>query len=188
MRVAWLEVFSDVVLAIIITIMVLEIKFPHDDFSSLIPLVPVFLSYLLSFIYIGIYWNHHHHHLFTAVESISGKVLWANLNLLFWLSLFPFTTGWMEENQFTATPTAIYGVVLAAISYYILVHVLIKHEGKQSFIGKAIGKDFKGKISIFLYAFAILMAYILTWAAQLIYVIVAIIWFIPDKRIENLIK
>lgn len=188
MKTTRLEAFSDGVLAIIITIMVLEIKIPHDDhIKSLLPLIPVFLSYLLSFIYVGIYWNNHHH-LFTAAKSLSGRVLWANLNLLFWISLLPFTTAWMGENNFTATPTAIYGVVLflAAISYYILVHELIKHEGKQSLVGLAIGNDFKGKISIFLYALAIPMSYFYTWVAQLIYVIVAVIWFIPDKRIEHL--
>ncbi|STX55647.1 Protein of uncharacterised function (DUF1211) [Legionella beliardensis] len=153
------------------------------------PLIPIILSYLLSFIYIGIYWNNHHH-LFNAAKGISGKFLWANLNLLFWLSLFPFTTGWMGENHFTATPTALYGVVLflAAISYFILVQALIKHEGKQSLVTQAIGSDIKGKLSIFLYALAILIAYFFTWVAQLIYVIVALIWFIPDKRIENSIK
>ncbi|HHF7375676.1 TMEM175 family protein [Legionella bozemanae] len=190
MKTTRLEAFSDGVLAIIITIMVLEIKIPHGDtFASLIPLGPIFLSYLLSFIYIGIYWNNHHH-LFTAAESISGKVLWANLNLLFWISLFPFATGWMGENHFTATPTSFYGIVLlmAAISYSILVHTLILHEGKESLVSKAIGNDFKGNISIVLYALAIPLAYVYTWIAQILYVIVAIIWFIPDKRIENKIK
>ncbi|HHF7366439.1 TPA: TMEM175 family protein [Legionella bozemanae] len=190
MKTTRLEAFSDGVLAIIITIMVLEIKIPHGDtFASLISLGPIFLSYLLSFIYIGIYWNNHHH-LFTAAESISGKVLWANLNLLFWISLFPFATGWMGENHFTATPTSFYGIVLlmAAISYSILVHTLILHEGKESLVSKAIGNDFKGNISIVLYALAIPLAYVYTWIAQILYVIVAIIWFIPDKRIENKIK
>lgn len=190
MKTTRLEAFSDGVLAIIITIMVLEIKIPHGDtFASLISLGPIFLSYLLSFIYIGIYWNNHHH-LFTAAKSISGKVLWANLNLLFWISLFPFATGWMGENHFTATPTSFYGIVLlmAAISYSILVHTLILHEGKESLVSKAIGNDFKGNISIVLYALAIPLAYVYTWIAQILYVIVAIIWFIPDKRIENKIK
>ncbi|WP_419418502.1 TMEM175 family protein [Legionella sp. D16C41] len=190
MKTTRLEAFSDGVLAIIITIMVLEIKIPHGDrFLDLIPLVPIFLSYLLSFIYIGIYWNNHHH-LFSAAQSVSGNVLWANLNLLFWISLLPFATGWMGENHFTATPTALYGLVLllAAIAYFILVHALIKHEGEKSLVGKAIGKDFKGKISIILYALAILIAYVFTEIAQLIYVIVAIMWFIPDKRIEDLMK
>ncbi|WP_454783905.1 TMEM175 family protein [Legionella sp. WA2024007413] len=190
MKTTRLEAFSDGVLAIIITIMVLEIKIPHgDDFVSLTPLGPIFLSYVLSFIYIGIYWNNHHH-LFTAARSISGKVLWANLNLLFWISLFPFATGWMGENHFNATPTSVYGIVLlmAAISYSILVHVLISHEGAESLVATAIGKDYKGNISIALYAFAIPFAYISTWISQILYVIVAIIWFIPDKRIENKIE
>ncbi|KTD00904.1 TMEM175 family protein [Fluoribacter gormanii] len=190
MKTTRLEAFSDGVLAIIITIMVLEIKIPHGDtLTSLTPLGPVFLSYMLSFIYIGIYWNNHHH-LFTAAKSISGKVLWANLNLLFWISLFPFATGWMGENHFTATPTSVYGIVLllAAISYSILVHALISHEGAESLIATAIGNDFKGNMSIVLYAFAIPLAYVSTWISQMIYVLVAIIWFIPDKRIENKIK
>ncbi len=190
MKTTRLEAFSDGVLAIIITIMVLEIKIPHgDNFVSLAPLGPIFSSYILSFIYIGIYWNNHHH-LFTAAKSISGKVLWANLNLLFWLSLFPFATGWMGENLFTATPTSVYGIVLlmAAISYSLLVHALISHEGRESLVARAIGSDFKGTSSIVLYAFAIPLAYVYTWIAQMLYVIVAIIWFIPDKRIENKIK
>lgn len=190
MKTTRLEAFSDGVLAIIITIMVLEIKTPHgDNFVNLAPLGPIFSSYILSFIYIGIYWNNHHH-LFTAAKSISGKVLWANLNLLFWISLFPFATGWMGENLFTATPTSVYGIVLlmAAISYYILVHALISHEGKDSLVARAIGSDFKGTSSIVLYAFAIPLAYVYTWIAQMLYVIVAIIWFIPDNRIENKIK
>lgn len=190
MKTTRLEAFSDGVLAIIITIMVLEIKIPHgDDFSSLAPLLPVFSSYVLSFIYIGIYWNNHHH-LLNAAKSVSGKVLWANLNLLFWISLFPFATGWMGENHYTATPTSLYGVALlmASISYSILVHTLISHEGKESSVARAIGGDFKGNISIILYAFAIPLAYVYTWVAQMLYVTVAILWFIPDKRIENIIK
>ncbi|KTC88935.1 TMEM175 family protein [Fluoribacter dumoffii] len=187
MKTTRLEAFSDGVLAIIITIMVLEIKIPHGNtFSSLSPLIPIFSSYVLSFIYIGIYWNNHHH-LFTVTKSISGKVLWANLNLLFWISLFPFATGWMGENHFTATPTSFYGIVLlmASISYSILVHTLISHEGKESLVAQAIGNDFKGTSSILLYAFAIPLAYVYVWVAQILYVIVAIVWIIPDKRIEN---
>lgn len=190
MRTTRLEAFSDGVLAIIITIMVLEIKIPHgDNLISLRPLIPIFSSYLLSFIYIGIYWNNHHH-LFTATQSISGKVLWANLNLLFWISLLPFATGWMGENHFTATPTSFYGLILlmAALSYSILVHTLILHEGKDSLVARAIGNDFKGNISIILYVLAIPLAYIYAWIAQMLYVIVAMIWFIPDKRIENKLK
>lgn len=190
MKTSRLEAFSDGVLAIIITIMVLEIKIPHNDqFSSLVPLIPDLLSYLLSFVYVGIYWNNHHH-LFTVAQSISGKVLWANLNLLFWISLFPFTTGWMGENHFTAAPTAAYGTVLffAALSWYMLVQSIIRHEGKQSLVRKAVGRDFKGKISIILYALAILLAWYFAWLSQCIYVLVAIIWFMPDRRFENIIK
>ena len=182
-----LEAFSDGVLAIIITIMVLELKVPHKaDLSGLRPLIPVFLSYVLSFVYIGIYWNNHHH-LFQAVHSVKGSVLWANLHLLFWLSLFPFMTGWMGENAFAAIPVAVYGVVLmfAAIAYLILTRVLIASHGKESALGTAIKEDFKGKLSVILYAVAIPLAFVNAWVACLLYTVVAILWLIPDRRIEK---
>ncbi|MBD2077954.1 DUF1211 domain-containing protein [Phormidium sp. FACHB-592] len=182
-----LEAFSDGVLAIIITIMVLEMKVPHKaDLSGLRPLIPVFLSYVLSYVYIGIYWNNHHH-LFQAVHSVKGSVLWANLHLLFWLSLFPFMTGWMGENAFAAIPVAVYGVVLmfAAIAYFILTRVLIANHGKDSTLGTAIREDFKGKISVILYAVAIPLAFVNAWVACLIYTVIAIFWLIPDRRIEK---
>lgn len=182
-----LEAFSDGVMAIIITIMVLELKVPHDaNFAALQPLIPVFLSYVLSFIYIGIYWNNHHH-LFQAVRQVNGKVLWANLHLLFWLSLFPFVTGWAGENNFATVPVACYGVVLfcAAIAYYILTRTLISHHGKDSTLAVALGSDFKGKISVVIYAVAILLAVIAPWLACLLYTAVAILWLIPDRRIER---
>jgi uncharacterized membrane protein len=183
-----LEAFSDAVIAIIITIMVLEFKIPHGaDFESLRPLVPVFFSYLLSFIYLGIYWNNHHHML-QAVRRVNGKVLWANLHLLFWLSLVPFATGWMGENHFAALPTAVYGIVLlcAAIAYTILQTVLIRHETHENeLLAKAVGSDLKGKISIGLYVVAILLAFVNQWVSDVIYVAVAIIWLVPDRRIER---
>ncbi len=182
-----LEAFSDGVIAIIITIMVLELKVPHGStLSELEPLLPVFLSYVLSFIYVGIYWNNHHHMLHT-VRRVHGKILWANLHLLFWLSLFPFTTGWMGENHFTTMPTAVYGAVLfmAAIAYYILQRVIIAHEGTDSLLAKAVGKDWKGKLSPLLYLTAIALSFVNAWIADAIYVAVAILWFIPDRRIEQ---
>lgn len=182
-----LEAFSDGVLAIIITIMVLELKVPHGaDWESLRPLIPVFLSYVLSFIYLGIYWNNHHH-LFQAVHRVNGSILWANLHLLFWLSLIPFVTAWSGENHFAALPVALYGVVLllAAIAYYILSRVLIAHHGQDSPIAVAIGRDFKGKISLVIYAVAILLSFVNAWLASLLYVLVAIMWLIPDRRIER---
>jgi uncharacterized membrane protein len=185
-----LEAFSDGVIAIIITIMVLEMKVPHgSELSALRPLVPVFLSYLLSFIYIGIYWNNHHHMLH-ATKSVSGGVLWANLHLLFWLSLIPFVTGWMGENEFAAAPTALYGAVLfmAAVSYTILQATIIRSHGSNSLLAAATGSDTKGKISLILYLAAIPLAFALTWAAEAIYVSVALIWLIPDKRIERQLK
>lgn len=182
-----LEAFSDGVLAIIITIMVLEMKVPHGNaLKSLAPLLPVFLSYILSFIYLGIYWNNHHHMLHTA-KKISGGILWANLHLLFWLSLVPFVTGWMGENHFAAAPMALYGFVLlmASIAYYILqLQILAKH-GKDSLLAKAIGSDFKGKISPVLYIIAIPASFLSQWASGGIYVLVALMWLIPDKRIER---
>jgi uncharacterized membrane protein len=184
-----LEAFSDGVLAIIITIMVLEMKVPHgDDLATLQALLPVFLSYVLSFLYVGIYWNNHHH-TFHAVKHVSGGVLWANLNLLFWLSLFPFVTGWMGENHFSAMPTALYGVVLfmAAVSYWILIRALIASEGGDSLLAKAVGKDLKGNLSVLIYALAIPLAFYRQWASQVCYVAVALMWLLPDRRIEKIL-
>jgi uncharacterized membrane protein len=177
------------VIAIIITIMVLEMKVPHgSDFAALRPLIPVFISYLLSFIFIGIYWNNHHHML-QAVQKVNGSILWGNLHLLFWLSLVPFVTGWMGENEFTALPVALYGVVLlcAGVAYYILAQTLMTHHGKESAIAKAIGSDVKGKISIAIYAMAIALAFYEPWWAYGLYVLVALIWLIPDRRIEKVL-
>lgn len=185
-----LEAFSDGVLAIIITIMVLEMKVPHgENISVLKPLIPVFLSYVLSFCYIGIYWNNHHHMLH-ATKKISGGVLWANLNLLFWLSLFPFVTGWMGENHFAPLPTALYGVVLlmAGVAYWILAHRIVAIEGDKSVLGQAIGHDWKGGISVVLYAISIPLAFYYHWASQLIYVAVALMWVVPDRRIEKTLR
>lgn len=182
-----LEAFSDGVMAIIITIMVLELKVPHgDSLASLKPLIPVFLSYVLSFIYVGIYWNNHHH-LLQAVRHINGPILWANLHLLFWLSLIPFVTGWMGENHFNTLPVAIYGVdlLMAGIAYFILARTLIKHQGKDSLLAKAIGNDIKGKISVIAYAAAIGLAFVNAWIALAIYFGVAVLWVIPDRRIET---
>lgn len=182
-----LEAFSDGVIAIIITIMVLEMKVPHGEtVDALLPLFPVFLSYILSFIYVGIYWNNHHHMLHT-VKRVSGSVLWANLHLLFWLSLFPFATGWLGENHFAALPSALYGMVLlmAACAYFILQHAIISSEGEKSLLKVAVGQDRKGKASLVLYIIAVIAAFWLTWVAHLIYIAVAIMWLIPDQRIEN---
>lgn len=182
-----LEAFSDGVIAIIITIMVLELKIPHEaNWAALRPLFPVFLSYVLSFIYLGIYWNNHHH-LLQAAQQINGRVLWANLHLLFWLSLVPFVTGWTGENHFAALPVAFYGLVLllAAIAYFILSRILISHHGKDSTLAIALGRDFKGKISPAIYAIAILLAFVNSWLAFLLYVLVAAIWLIPDRRLEK---
>jgi uncharacterized membrane protein len=187
MTTARMEAFSDGVIAIIITIMVLEMKIPHGDgLKELRPLLPVFLSYLLSFFYVGIYWNNHHHMLH-ACTAVTGSVLWANLHLLFWLSLFPFTAGWMGENHFTAMPTALYGVVLlmAAIAYYLLQKVIIQTQGQDSILKKAIGRDWKGKLSPVLYIAAIVATLRASWIAQAILVIAALIWLIPDRRIEK---
>ena len=183
-----LEAFSDGVLAIIITIMVLELKVPRGiELSALKPLLPVFLSYILSFIYLGIYWNNHHHMMHT-VKVVSGSILWANLHLLFWLTLIPFTTAWMGENNFESGPTALYGIVLimAAIAYFILQHTIIKKQGKDSILATAIGKDFKVKISPVIYANAIPFAFINQWISGSLYVLVALIWLIPDRRIEKI--
>jgi uncharacterized membrane protein len=182
-----LEAFSDGVIAIIITIMVLELKIPHGDhISDLKPLLPVILSYILSFIYVGIYWNNHHHMLF-AVEKINGSVLWANLHLLFWLSVIPFVTGWMGENHFTQWPVIIYGFVLLmnGLAYTILARLLIRQSGEDSKLAKAFGNDSKGKLSVLLYASAIAVAFIHPFISMAVYFIVAAMWFIPDKRIER---
>jgi uncharacterized membrane protein len=185
-----LEAFSDGVLAIIITIMVLEMKVPHSaDFAALWPLWPVFLSYILSFVYIGIYWNNHHHMLHAA-QRVNGSVLWANSHLLFWLSLIPFTTGWMGENHFAPVPTALYGVVLlmAAIAYWILQWVLIREHGDDSLLTKAVGADLKGKLSPLLYFIAIISTFFQQWIAQAIYVLVALLWLLPNRRIERTVR
>jgi uncharacterized membrane protein len=185
-----LEAFSDGVIAIIITIMVLEMKVPHGDrLQDLEPLLPVFLSYLLSFFYVGIYWNNHHHMLH-ACSVVTGGMLWANLHLLFWLSLFPFATGWMGENHFTAAPTVLYGVVLlmAGIAYYLLQQTIIHAQGEGSLLKKAIGSDWKGKLSPVLYLIAIVVTLRSPWMAQAVYVVAALIWLIPDRRIENVLS
>jgi uncharacterized membrane protein len=190
MKTTRLEAFSDGVLAIIITIMVLELKVPHAvDLAALKPVLPVLLSYVLSFIYLGIYWNNHHH-LFQATEQVSGGILWANLHLLFWLSLFPFTTAWMGENHLAAIPTAIYGFVLlmAAIAYYVLERAIIARQGDESFLALAIGKDWKGKLSPALYLAAIPLAFVSSWIASALYIFVALLWLIPDPRIEKALK
>ena len=182
-----LEAFSDGVIAIIITIMVLEMKVPHgDDPSALLPLVPVFLSYVLSYVYVGIYWNNHHHMLHAA-RTIDGSILWANLHLLFWLSLVPFVTGWMGENHFSETPVALYGFVLlmSAISYYLLSRLLIKHDGSNSMLAAAVGSDVKGRISVVIYVAAILLCFVNRWIALALYYLVALLWFVPDRRIER---
>ena len=187
MKTTRLEAFSDGVLAIIITIMVLELKVPHAvELAALKPVLPVLLSYVLSFIYVGIYWNNHHH-LFQATEQVSGRILWANLHLLFWLSLFPFTTAWMGENHLAAIPTAIYGFVLlmAAIAYLILERAIIAKQGRESFLALALGKDWKGKLSSALYVAAIPLAFINSWIASAFYVFAALLWLIPDPRIER---
>lgn len=182
-----LEAFSDGVIAIIITIMVLEMKVPHGDrVQDLLPLVPTFLSYILSFVYVGIYWSNHHHLLY-ASTAVTGAMLWANLHLLFWLSLFPFTTGWMGENHFAALPTALYAVVLlmAAFAYLILQRTIIRAQRLDSILKKAIGRDWKGKLSPVLYVLAILATLRSPWIAQVLLVIAALIWLIPDRRIEK---
>jgi uncharacterized membrane protein len=191
-----LEAFSDGVLAIIITIMVLELKVPHptdevphpDKLADLKDLLPVFLSYVLSFIYVGIYWNNHHH-MFQSTKHVTGGILWANLHLLFWLSLFPFTTGWMGENHLAATPTAVYGFVLlmAAVAYYILQRTIIVQQGRNSLLAAAIGKDWKGKISPLCYLAAIPLAFVSPWISSGLYILVALMWLVPDRRIERVL-
>jgi uncharacterized membrane protein len=182
-----LEAFSDGVLAIIITIMVLELEIPHEDeLAALIPLLPKFLSYILSFTFIGIYWNNHHH-LFQAVKHIRGSNLWANLHLLFWLSLVPFCTAWMGENNFSTVPVALYGAVLwmSGLAYYILARTLIAHHEKDSVLVTAIGKDSKGLWSLYIYSAAIPLAFVNSWIAFFMYVAVTVIWLSPDRRIED---
>ena len=184
-----LEAFSDGVIAIIITIMVLELKVPHvASWQALVPVAPVFLSYLLSFIFIGIYWSNHHH-LLQAVKHVDGRVLWANLHLLFWLSLTPFVTGWLGENNFAAWPAALYGVVLlfAAIAYFILAKLLVSLHGRDSVIRVALGRDFKGKVSMVIYLVAVPLAFVRSWMACALYILVAVMWLVPDRRIEKTI-
>ena len=184
-----LEAFSDGVIAIIITIMVLEMKVPHGaTLAVLLPLAPVFLSYVLSFVYVGIYWNNHHH-LFHATQQVSGGILWANLHLLFWLSLFPFTTGWMGSNHFGPMPTAVYGVVLfmASIAFSILQKVIIAKQGTGSPLAAAVGKDWKGKFSMVAYLAAIPLAFVTPWISNSLYAAVAVVWLVPDRRIERVL-
>ncbi len=183
-----LEAFSDGVVAVIITIMVLEMKAPHgDDFESLVPVLPVFLSYVLSFVYVGIYWNNHHH-MMHAVQHVDGSILWANLHLLFWLSLVPFVTGWMSENHFEAVPVALYGFVLLAsgVAYYFLAQCLRAIHGRDSPLSRSLGSDVKGGVSVLIYAVAILLAlFVRPWMACVLYVLVAAMWFVPDRRFEK---
>ena len=189
MRTTRLEAFSDGVLAIIITIMVLELRVPHGaELAALGPLWPVFVSYVLSFIYIGIYWNNHHHMLHVS-GRVTGGILWANLHLLFWLSLVPFVTGWMGENHFAPVPTAAYGVVLflAAIAYWILQRMIIENQGADSVLARAVGRDVKGKLSPLFYMLAIPAAFVRPWIAGALYVAVALMWLLPDRRIERLV-
>ena len=187
MKKSRLEAFSDGVLAIIITIMVLELKVPHEPtLAALWPLWPTILSYIMSFTFIGIYWNNHHH-LWQAVEKVDGRVLWANLHLLFWLSLVPFVTAWMGENHFAAAPVALYGVVLfaAASAYYIMTRVLLANHAPESLLARALGRDFKGRISLLIYAAGIAVAFVLPWLAGVLYGVVAVIWLAPDGRFEK---
>jgi uncharacterized membrane protein len=182
-----MEAFSDGVIAIIITIMVLELRVPHGaDLDSLRPLAPLFLSYVLSFVYLGIYWNNHHH-LLHAARHVDGRILWANLHLLFWLSLIPFVTGWMGENHFAALPVAVYGAVLllAAIAYFILTRVLLTLHARDSVLATALGRDFKGVVSLVLYLAAVPLAFVDPRLALALYILVAVIWLVPDRRIER---
>ncbi len=182
-----LEAFSDGVLAIIITIMVLELKVPHGaDLAALRPALPVFLTYVLSFVYLGIYWNNHHH-LLKTVREVNGAIMWANLHLLFWLSLFPFVTGWMGENHFTSLPSALYGAILllAAVAYYILQSVIVASAGSHSKLATAIGRDLKGKLSPIFYAAGIALSFVRPWLAGCVYVGVALMWLVPDRRLEK---
>jgi uncharacterized membrane protein len=184
------EAFSDGVIAIIITIMVLELKVPEGfDLTALRPLIPIFLAYVLSFIYVGIYWNNHHH-MFHAVQKINGAVLWANLHLLFWLSLLPAVTHWIGASHLSAWPTALYGVVLfmAAIAYFILTRVLINHHGPDSPLAKAMGRDLKGKLSVVIYLAGVVLAFFAPWISVALYTFAAAIWFVPDTRIEHVLE
>lgn len=184
-----LEAFSDGVIAVIITIMVLELRVPHGaELATLAPLVSVLLSYVLSFVFVGIYWNNHHHML-TATHKVNGRILWANLHLLFWLSLIPFVTGWMSENHFAALPVAVYGVVLimCALSYTLLARFLIAYHGQDSTLARALGNDYKGTVSLILYAVAIPLAFVDSRISMSCYVLVSIIWFVPDRRIEKVL-
>ncbi len=184
-----LEAFSDGVIAILITILVLDLKVPLGaDVASLRPLLPVFLCYVLSFAYLAIYWNNHHHMLH-LVERVSGGILWANLHLLFWLSLVPFVTGWMGENHFAAAPTALYGIVMlrAALAYYLLQRIIIARHGRASLLAAAIGRDLKGKLSLVAYLVAIPAAFLQPWIADALYVAVALVWLVPDRRIERVL-
>lgn len=185
-----LEAFTDAVIAIVITILVLELRVPHEpELAALSEVVPVFLTYVLSFVYLGIYWNNHHH-MMVLTERVNGKILWANLHLLFWLSLVPFTTAWMGETDFAATPTAVYGVdlLLAAIAYFILQTAIIAEEGPDSRLRAALGRDLKGKISPLLYFAAIPLAFVSPWIALAVYVFVALMWLVPDRRIESAVS
>jgi uncharacterized membrane protein len=185
-----LAAFSDGVIAIIITIMVLELKVPQGtDWAALASVLPNFLTYVLSFLYVGIYWNNHHHLLHTA-RQVNGTILWANMHLLFWLSLIPFATGWMGENHIARLPTALYGVALLmpAIAYYLLQVAIIRHQGRQGPLAAALGKDIKGKLSPLLYSAAILLAFVQPWISHIIYVVVALMWLVPDRRIEHALR
>ena len=185
-----LAAFSDGVIAIIITIMVLDLKVPHGtDWAALASVLPTFLTYLLSFLYVGIYWNNHHHLLHTA-RRVNGTILWANMHLLFWLSLIPFATGWMGENHFAQLPTALYGVALLtpAIAYYLLQRAIISHQGTQGPLATALGKDIKGKLSPIMYVAGTLLAFVQPWISHVIYVLVALIWLVPDRRIEHAVR
>ena len=187
MRKGRLEAFSDGVIAILITIMVLELKVPRGaDWAALHSVIPLFLSYLLSFVFLGIYWNNHHH-LLQAIKQVDGRVLWANLHLLFWLSLIPFVTGWLGETHLAAVPTALYGAVLllAAVAYFVLTRALIALHGRDSTLATAVGRDFKGKVSVAIYAVAIPLALVQAWLAAALYVLVAVLWLVPDRRIEK---
>ena len=184
-----LEAFSDGVIAIIITIMVLELKTPHvAELSALKPMIPIFISYLLSFVFVAIYWNNHHH-LMQPVQKVNGAILWANMHLLFWLSLVPFTTAWMGENNFASWPVSLYGVVLllAGVAYFVLTRVLLAHHAKDSALSRGIGSDFKGKVSIAIYAVAIFLSFWNSKVAYSLYAWVAVMWLVPDKRIERVI-